>query len=52
MGLLTAIIFALGLFAEFLLLPPILLIHEDIKRSLSHVLNRPLLKNQPEGQLK
>ena len=33
-GLLTSIIFALGLFAEFLLLPLIILIAHDVKRSL------------------
>jgi uncharacterized protein len=34
MGFLTAIIFALGLFAEFLLIPPILLAYEDMKRKI------------------
>lgn len=32
MGLLTAIIFGLGLFAEFMLLPPLLLFVEDLKQ--------------------
>ena len=35
MGMLTAIIFALGLFAEFLLLPPILLALESWKRRIA-----------------
>ena len=36
MGMLTAIIFALGLFAEFILLPPILLSFENLKLRLHH----------------
>jgi predicted RND superfamily exporter protein len=46
MGLLTVIIFALGLFAEFLLLPPILLIYEDIKCSLHNFFNKPVQNTQ------
>ncbi|CAD6880610.1 hypothetical protein [Methylomonas albis] len=52
MGLLTAIIFALGLFAEFLLLPPILLIYEDIKRGIHNLFSRPVLSNLSPGQFK
>ena len=36
MGLLTSIIFSLGLFAEFLLLPLIILISQDAKRAIQH----------------
>ncbi len=40
MGLLTAIIFALGLFAEFLLLPPILLSYESLKQRIEFFFNK------------
>lgn len=41
-GLLTSIIFALGLFAEFLLLPLIILIAHDVKRVLRSWLSKPV----------
>jgi uncharacterized protein len=41
MGFLTAIIFALGLFAEFLLVPPILLGYEDMRRKLFNPNKQP-----------
>jgi predicted RND superfamily exporter protein len=42
MGMLTAIIFALGLFAEFFLLPPVLLSLEALKRRIRIFLNKPV----------
>jgi predicted RND superfamily exporter protein len=42
MGLLTAIIFALGLFAEFLLLPPLLLSLEALNRRIQLFFNKPV----------
>lgn len=41
-GLLTSIIFALGLLAEFLLLPLIIVITQDVKRGLRNWLCKPL----------
>ena len=41
-GLLTSTIFALGLFAEFLLLPLIILISHDVKRSVRNWLSKPV----------
>lgn len=41
-GLLTSIIFALGLFAEFLLLPLILLLSHDVKRGVRNWLSKPV----------
>lgn len=46
-GLLTSIIFALGLFAEFLLLPLIILITHDIKRVLRSWFSKPVPVIQP-----
>ncbi|WP_347989418.1 MMPL family transporter [Methylomonas sp. AM2-LC] len=40
MGLLTSIIFALGLFAEFLLLPPILLLYEGLLVRINNVFKK------------
>ena len=53
MGFLTAIIFALGLFAEFLLVPPILLGYEDLRRKFFSPNKQPQkLKIKPYGKLK
>ena len=47
MGLLTAIIFALGLFAEFVLLPPIVLLYEELPRGFRTVDQKPVPKPHP-----
>ncbi|MBS1213532.1 MAG: hypothetical protein H6R26_2149 [Proteobacteria bacterium] len=41
MGLLTAIVFGLGLFAEFLLLPPLLLAIEGLRQRFKRRIAKP-----------
>ncbi|NOS88175.1 MAG: MMPL family transporter, partial [Methylococcaceae bacterium] len=52
MGLLTAIIFTLGLFAEFLLLPPILLTYESMVRRIQLFFSNSAPQNQLQGKTK
>lgn len=47
MGLLTAIIFGLGLFAEFLLLPPLLLAIEGLRQRMRRSIEKPGLEPLP-----
>jgi amino acid adenylation domain-containing protein len=52
MGLLTAIIFGLGLFAEFLLLPPLLLTIEGLRLRFERWIRKPALPGQRHRELK